>query len=204
MMEDDSGDDLLLACASPNQDVIGAEDSRLLTSIDDDTSVTASITEVTDIHVAAGVEEVNSTHEIPRSHATSRQDSMDFSTPQTVVMTQEAGVDLTDDIVDDDEAIDLSSEDVGTYPATSTNDNTPNPHYYVGYIPDDIPERIRPFVVDTTVGVDVAGNNLPDNYDFTSLWPCTSNQAGAGAPLSHDIEDNSDTDTAPGTDDECI
>lgn len=198
MMVDDSGDELLLACLTPQQDVIGTEGGRLLTPIDGGTSVMTNTSEAT----STGVTE--STNEIPRIRANLRQDSMDFLTspppPQTVMMVSEVGVDVTDDIVD--EPIDSPTEEMVLNSATST-DNAPNPHFYVGYVPDDIPERIRPYVVDTTVGIDVAGNNLPDNFDYTE--PCTSNQTGGGGGGGGAVNhDNSDTDTAPGTEDEDI
>lgn len=92
-------------------------------------------------------------------------------------MAPEVGVDLTDGIVD--EPVDQPTEEAVSNSATSTN-NGRNRLYYVGYIPDDIPERILSYVVDTIVG---------------------SNQTGGCAPVNHD---NSYTDTVPGTYDEYI
>jgi acyl-homoserine lactone acylase PvdQ len=116
-----------------------------------------------------------------------------FSEVDALMTVSEMGVDLTDDIID--EAVDQTVEDGVENPSSSTN--IPNPHYYVGYIPDNIPERIRPFVVDTTVGIDVAGNNLPDSFNITSSGPSSGNQTGAGVLVD---QDNSDTDTASGVD----
>lgn len=198
MMEDDSGDDLLLACLSPRQDVVDQEGNQILPLIDGDTSLISNTIDAT----SAGVREL--TNEILQSPTHPRQECMDYSVPplpQIFIRAPEVGADFTDNILD--ESVDPASEGSSVNAVTST-DNAPNPHYYVGYIPDDIPERIRPFVVDTTVGVDVAGNNLPDNFDCTTFGPSTSNQmgggGGSGAPVNYDIEDNSDTDTASGTD----
>lgn len=182
MAEDDVGDDILLSCLTPQQAVVATSDNQLLTHTDGVMSVMTATTDA------------------PSTAENAIPMDLVIPEPQEITnMVSEVGVDVPDDVLED-ESTEHPPDEAPVNSVTSV-DNGPNPHYYVGYVPDDIPERIRPYVVDTTVGIDVAGNNLPDNFYYNNLGPNTSNQSGGGAGGPALNYDNSDTDTASGTDD---